>query len=805
MSENSGRSETFPIVAIGASAGGLNALECFVGELPRGFGFAVVFVQHLSTKHKNLLADLVAKRRPDLDVVEITDGLKLLPSKIFICPPGKDVSIREGVFCVATPAKEHLHFQIDEFLTSLAAEARERSVAVIFSGSGVDGARGICSIKEAGGTVFVQEPETAEFPSMPAAAIKTGLADEVLPPTEIALEILRLQETALAVSEKDITPAQFEAIFRQVREKTGYSFVHYKKSVVGRRVRRRMYLHGLTSVQEYIEMLSQKDSEPTGLATDLMIGVTSFFRDRLAWKALRSEVVSKIAAEESDVPVRVWTPASATGEEAFSIAMMLRYELDLAGRKRAVQVFATDLNDAALEKAREGKYPGSISADVPPEYIKKFFTYTEDSLSAVVNKEIRESVVFARQDLLTDPPFSKLDLIICRNFLIYLEPDTQEKCIELFHYAVKPGGYLFLGNAETPGRKSLLFKPLTHKKCRIYQRMETEAPSRLSLTVPFAAERAPAALSRPMIERQQSVAEFVQQSLLEESGPPAVAIDQRYDIVYNNGPTNRYLRLPRGAPTHNLLELLPENLGVRIRGAIYRTSQQEKPVSIRAIILSDDGKKRQVNLRVSRLRDNLYLIVFREKGVLAENAEIAALEAAVDETAVRQLESELSASRAELQHSIEQLKSLNEEMQSSNEELQAANEELETSREELQSLNEELTTVNSQLQSKIEEQEETNNDLSNFLSSTSIPTIFLDLQSRIKRFTPAMSRLVKLISADVGRPIADLSQENLGPDLMTDVLAVLENLVPIAKEIAIKEYWYIRGTLPYRTADNRIE
>lgn len=800
---------SFPIVAVGASAGGLTSLQCFLSILPKKFGFAVVFMQHLSPKHKSLLPELLRNRRPGLDINEISDGMKVLPGKLYLCPPGKEIKIMKTVFQVSDPSGEHFHLPIDEFFSSLAEEAGERAIAVIFSGAGTDGARGVQAIRNAGGTVFVQDPETAEFPAMPAAAIGTGQADGVLPPDDIAREILKIYGSGTVAAVEDvISPEEFNAFYRVIQEKTGLRFEHYKKSVVGRRIRRRMFLRGVSSVADYIKILNDRDAETAALASDLMIGVTSFFRDRLAWKALKTGVIRKLTALDEDSPVRVWCPACATGEEAYSIAMMLQEEFDLAGRKRDVQVFATDVSEQALEKAREGKYPGSIAADVAPEYMRRFFTCSDDGLSVIIGKETRERVIFAKQDLLTDPPFSKLDLVICRNLLIYLEPVAQEKCLALFHYALKGGGYLFLGNAESVGRNKALFRSLSHKKCRIYQKVDTGSPSRLSLTVPFASERATAVPPRhtPPAEWCMSAIEIVQETLLGEFAPAAVAIDQGYDILYHNGPTNRYLRQPRGAPTQNFLELLPDSLRNRVRGAIYRATQESRPVSIRTSINGDDEKKRQVTLRISTLRENLFLVVFREKGGIPEQAVAVAAEVAgVDETAVRQLEGELAATRAELQTNIEQLKSLNEELQSSNEELQAANEELETSREELQSLNEELITVNSQLQSKVEEQEETNNDLNNFLASTNIPTIFLDHQFRVKRFTPAMSRLIKLIPSDVSRPIIDMSQEGLGPELIADAQAVLEQLAPVKKEMAINGTWYVRTALPYRTSDDRIE
>jgi chemotaxis methyl-accepting protein methylase/signal transduction histidine kinase/PAS domain-containing protein len=802
---------SFPIVAIGASAGGLYSLECFLAELPREFGFTVVFVQHLSSKHKSILPELLRTRRPDLEITDMSDGLPVEPGKIFLSPPGAEIGLRKGTFVLTASPKEHFHLPIDEFLVSLAEESGETAVAVIFSGAGTDGARGLKAVKSMGGTVYVQDPATAEFPSMPQAAISAVEVDGVLRPGEIAREILKMQETGAAATKRDslMTPAELEAFSRLVYERTGYRFNHYKRSVVSRGVRRRMVLRGAESLRDYLEILEENDSEANMLASDLMIGVTSFFRDRLAWKALKIGVIRKLAAENRDAPMRVWAPASATGEEAYSIAMMLHRELGLSGRKREIQVFATDVNDRALERAREGKYPASIAADVPPDYLKAYFTGSEDGLSVSVSKEIREHVAFAKQDLLADPPFSRLDLVICRNFLIYLEPAAQEKCIALFHYALSDGGYLFLGNAESPGRKSALFKSLGHKKCRVYQKVADRA-AKTPLAVPFASERASSFPSRPGTELKQSVTAFIQETLLENYAPAAVAINQHYDILYHNGPTNRYLSQPRGGPTRNLIELLPENVRSRLRGACYRVNREAKPVSLRISVAGYDQRRRPVTLRISKLKEDLFLIVFREmtvkKGAPGEQAQpVEATVASDEEAAVRQLEGELAATRQDLQNNVEQLRGLNEELQASNEELQAANEELETSREELQSLNEEMIIVNAQLQSKIEEQEETNNDLNNFLTSTNIPTVFLDCRFRVKRFTPAMSRLITLIPADMGRPITDMSQENLGPELIADAKAVLDHLAPVRKEIEVNGACYVRAALPYRTQDNRIE
>ncbi len=795
----------FPIVAIGASAGGMSPLERFLSALPKKFGFALVFMQHLSPRHRSLLPELLRSKAKGLEVEEIWDGLNVHPGILYVCPPAQEVRLQAGIFRVASRSRAHIHLPIDELLVSLSEDAPERTIAVIFSGAGTDGARGVQAVRAKGGTVFVQDPASAEYPDMPLAAINTGHIDGVLSPEDIAEEILKLYASGMANLSADdlMAPAHFDSLYRVISERTGYLFSHYKRNVVARRVRRRMYLHGVSSVDAYLNLLAKKDQEASQLVSDLLIGVTSFFRDRLAWKALHLEVTRKLIAGEDESPIRVWTPGCATGEEAYSVAMLLQYELDLAGKKREIQVFATDVNDRALERAREGTYPPTIAADLPPEYLQKFFTRGDDGLSVTVNKEIRQQVVFAKQNLLTDPPFSRLDLVICRNLLIYLDPEAQEKCIALFHYALNQGGYLFLGNAESPGRGNALFASLAHKKCRIYRKGESGRSMRMPLSIPFAAERS-APTQRPAPEHRPSITQFIQEALLEEHAPVAVAINQNHEILYHNGPTNRYLRQPRGTPTQNLLELIPKKLRNRMRGALYRAAHEQEPVTIRTSIITDERKK-QLFIRISTLQENLFLITFREKGASPEEPDAFSSETAAIETVVRQLESELSATRDDLQSYIEELKSVNEELESSNEELQAANEELEASRDERQSLNEELTTVNAQLQVKIEEQEETNNDLSNFLTSTNIPTIFLDDRFRVKRFTPAMSKLISLIPADEGRSIMDMSRENLGPGLLAEARSVLDSLVPIRKELSINDASYVRTILPYRTGDNRIE
>jgi PAS domain S-box-containing protein len=794
----------FPIVAIGASAGGFEALERFLSALPENFDLALVFIQRFSPKHRGLIPQLLlTSGKPGLVIEDASDGLEVCPGRLYLCPPAAAVTIGQGVFRVSPRDDDRRHHPVDEFLESLAADMGERSIAVILSGSGSDGARGVLAIRAAGGTVFVQDPATAENGEMPMAAIDTGQMDGVLPPGEIAAEIVKLHSLGMVTAFPDAAVEQgdLEVFLRILYEKTGYRFDHYKASVIGRRIRRRMYLHDTMSAHDYLEILATGEGEAGQLASDLMIGVTSFFRDRPAWDALREDVAARLVAREDDSPIRVWCAACATGEEAYSIAMLLHEEAGLSGARKEIQVFATDVNENALERAREGTYPAAVSADMPPGYMEKFFVEPRGNLVSI-SKEIREHVLFAKHDILSDPPFSRIDLVICRNLLIYLEQAAQEKCISLFHYGLKKGGHLFLGGAESPGGSTRLFVPLPHRKCRLYQRADSSVLTKTLL--------APLPVSRPSTlrirqapaEGRRSTIQLVHEALLDEFTPPAVAVDGDYAILFHSGPTYRYLRDPGGATTGNLVGLLPETAAGRVKRAFGRAAA-EKKVSVDVMMPTDDGKKKRVSIGISKLPGDIFLVVFREKVAASRKQAPGDVR---EEPAVDQLEHELSVTRGELRRHMEQIRNVNEELRSSNEEFQAANEELETSREELQSVNEELTSLNAQLQRKIAEEEQANNDLANFIASTAIPTVFLDESMRIKRFTPAMAKLVDMSQGDVGKPLSDLANgERLGSELLFDARAVLDDLVPKKRTFGAGSSWYIRTILPYRTSDNRIE
>jgi two-component system CheB/CheR fusion protein len=796
------------VVAIGASAGGLQAFESFLTELPVNFDFIVIFIQHLLSTHKSLMPDILSNQRPDLEFVEISEGLAFLPGKIYMCPVSTAVTVQDGTFSLLTLVKEREHFPIDESFVSLADCVDDGLIGVILSGAGTDGVRGIQAMKESGGIVLAQEPSTAEFSGMPIAAISTGLVDRILSPSEIASQILKIGSSNMEslIEGTLIGDASFEPIFRLLYERTGNIFNHYKKNVVARRIKRRMNLNGISSTNAYLEILAAKSSEAEMLASDLMIGVTSFFRDRIVWKILESDVIRQFAMTHDDGPVRIWIPACATGEEAYSIAMLMQEELDRTGRKLEVQIFASDINERALELARTGKYPGSVTVNIPSEFLKKFCMQSADGQRVAINSALRQRVVFARHDILNDPPFSRMDLIICRNVLIYFEPQAQDKCISLFHYALKDGGYLFLGNAESVGNNRALFETAGHKKNCIYKRIKGDTHLKRPMLGPFSTRQVERGnLQLNISEQGRSITELAQRALIDECDMSAVAINTNYEILYFSGPMNRYLRNPEGAPTQNILDLLPENLRGRIRGSLYRVIHGEKPVTVRVTLIDNAGRTKNLTLRLLKVKENLFLVTFREKKGLQKSEEAPLDLSPLNETAVHQLETELCATRDDLQSHIQQLESLSEELQSSNEELQASNEEMVTSREELQSLNEELLTVNAQLQANIAEKEETNNDLNNFIASADIPTLFLSRSLKIRRFSPAMSKVIPLLPADVGRPVVDMSLDRLGPYLIDDITEVLGSLKPVKKEMSLESVWYVRSVLPYKTADNRVE
>jgi two-component system CheB/CheR fusion protein len=809
---------------MGASAGGLDAFTRFFRTMPPDNGMAFVVIQHLDPTHESLTAELLGKHTT-MPVRQVAGDTTVERDHVYVIPPNRDLSIGRGILRLTTPAERRLmRHPIDFFFRTLAADQQERAIGIVFSGSGADGTLGLKEIKTVGGMALVQDPTTAQHDGMPRSAIAADAADHVLTVEKMPQVLLQyVQHPYVAVAREARDPEKagsddVTGILALVRARLHFDFGAYKPATIVRRIRRRMGLRHVERLPHYLQLLRSDPGELKALFNDLLIGVTRFFRDPEAWHYLEEKLLPSLLRErEAGAPLRVWVAGCGTGEEAYSLGMLLIEQSQAAQWNGPIQVFASDVDKEALDVARAGIYPESIAADVPSGRLRRFFL--KDGSHYRVSKELRETIIFAEQNLIADPPFSKLDLISCRNLLIYLNPDVQKRVIALLHFALAEGGYLFLGSAESIGSAEDLFDTVT-KRWRIYRRI---GPTRYdALAMPAAAARAPIrepGAAPPVLPHADRLLARVQQHLLERYARAGVVINRRYGVLLFVGRTDRYLTQPAGAPTDDLLTLLREGLQTRLRALVRQVITDHEPQTVTVRMRRDDAWHRvQVTVEPLALAgetEGLLLISFvdeeAKRGAEPEAASLTTTER--DDSLIRQLEAELKASREDLHGTVEEmeaaneeLKAANEEVMSVNEELQSTNEELETSKEELQSLNEELTTVNAQLQSKVDELGHTNNDLDNLLTSTNIATIFLDSQLRIRRFTTAATKLFALIPSDVGRPLADITQTSTDPALLTDASTVLKTLVPLQAEVATREgRWYMRQVLPYRTQDNRIE
>jgi chemotaxis methyl-accepting protein methylase len=815
----------FPIIGIGASAGGLEALEQFLGHVPAGCGMAFVIVQHLDPTRKGIMSQLL-QRATNMRVTQVKDGTQVQPDCVYVIPPNKDLSILHGVLHLLAPsAPRGLRLPIDFFFRSLAQDQQERSIGVILSGMGSDGTLGLRAIKENAGVVLVQEPATAKFDSMPRSAIDAGLADIVAPVDELPGKILTyLQRTPLiarteAVLE-DKTQSALEKAVILLRTHTGTDFSCYKRNTLYRRIERRMGIHQISKMAAYVRFLQENSQELDLLFKELLIGVTNFFRDPAAWEHLHTEVIPKLLA--SRLPgqaLRAWVPGCSTGEEAYSLAIVLKEAVEALKPKGnfTIQVFATDLDRDAIDHARQGVFPANITADVSEERLKRFFTKEERGYR--VRKEIREMVIFAPQNLIMDPPFTKLDILSCRNLLIYLTAEVQKKLIPLFHYSLTPGGILFLGSAETIGDSTSLFAPLGGKS-RLFRRTETVLrpepvvfPSAFSVTPPGATE------TRPASKPPGSLQTLADQLVLQHYAPPAVLTNEAGDIFYVSGRTGKYLEPAAGKANWNIFAMAREGLRYELVRA-FPEALRQKSVTLRGIKVGTNGGMQCVDVTVQRLDEagplqGLVMIVFTDVATAPVAAQAAgqASKHPVRSPRLAELEQELlrvrgeaRATHEEMQTSQEELRSANEELQSTNEELQSTNEELTTSKEEMQSMNEELQTVNTELQAKVDELSRTSSDMKNLLDSTDIATLFLDKDLNVRRFTPQATKIIKLIATDTGRPITDLASELSYPELAADAREVLRKLAAVEKPISARDgRWFTVRIMPYRTLDDRID
>ncbi|GAB3573452.1 CheR family methyltransferase [Hymenobacter daeguensis] len=822
--------DRFPVVALGGSAGALAAFEQFFLNMPPDSGMAFVVISHLAPDQPSELAQ-VLQHFTAMPVREATDGLRVRPDHVYVGPPNRDMSILHGMLLLFAPTQAPgRRLPIDFFFQSLAKDARERAVCVVCSGLGTDGTLGLKMVMENFGMVMVQTPETAEFDAMPRSALATEFVDYVLPAEQLPARLREYVRHPASrprreEAESAARPAHaLQKIFHLIRAQTGHDFSFYKRNTVFRRIERRMNSHQIREFTHYVRYLQENPAEVEALFKELLIGVTKFFRDREAFEHLRHRLLPLMRLKPADSTVRVWAPGCSTGEEAYSLAMTLLECLDGVERTKylKLQLFATDINPDGIEFARVGLYADNVVPDVEPERLRRFFTKTGEGYR--IRKEVRDVVVFAVHDLNKDAPFTKLDLLVCRNLLIYLSAELQKNLIPVFHYALNPGGLLFLGPSENLTGFQDLFQPLD-VKWKLSRRTDTPSSlSRLanfpfSLTRPHA-QPSPASASGPMApnssRKEGTFATLVQRVLLRQYTPPAVVINPKGEILYVNGRTGRFLEPAPGLGAMNIFDMAREELNYELSETVHKAIVGRHDVVTDNVKLRLDTGVQLLRLTVKVLEESeqlagLLLVVFEEQPT-SRRLRLGRASAPAPDATVQALEKELQYTKhrlqttiEEMESSVEELKSTNEELQSANEELQSTNEETMTNKEEMQSLNEELMTLNMQYLSKTEELSQAANDMKNLLDATEIATIFLDNDMVIKRFTPPVHRIVSLLPGDVGRPITHFAHTLRHESLAQDVQQVLDRLVTVAANIQTTQgEWYAMRILPYRTLDNYI-
>jgi len=809
-----------PIVGIGASAGGLEALEQFLSHVPDHSGMAFVVIQHLDPNYKGLMPELL-QRITKMKVAQAVEHMPVEADCVYVIPPNKDLSILHGALHLLDPvAPRGLRLPIDYFFRALAEDQHERAIGVILSGMGSDGTLGLRAIKEKAGLVLVQTPASAQFDGMPRSAIDKGLADIIAPAEELPDKIVSYLRHLPCVDHSEAEPilepkprSALEEVVTLLRVRTGNDFALYKKNTILRRVERRMGLHQIDDMRVYARYLRENPQELDLLFKELLIGVTSFFRDPSVWEHMKTAAIpALLAAYPGGKDLRAWVPACSTGEEAYTLAIVFKetlQQLKLQGRF-TLQIFATDLDENAIDQARKGSYPGNIAVDVSPERLTRFFVCEENGYQ--VNKEIRETVIFAPQNIITDPPFTKLDILCCRNLLIYLGPELQKKLLPLFHYALVRRGCLLLGNAESVGGFTDLFTPIDNQS-RIYLRTDKSLPVvEVDFPKKDVAITAAARKESKVIGPPANLQTLVEQFLLENFAPAAVLINADGDILYISGRTGKYLEPAAGKANWNIHAMAREGLRHGLAMGLKKVLRQPETVHVSGVTIGSNGGKQAVNLTIQAIDKpealrGMLAVVFTEvqkAGKSSTRKQQAENEPLLAE--LHQAREELQTLREEMQTSQEELKSSNEELQSTNEELQSTNEELMTSKEEMQSMNEELQTVNTELQSKVDELSRVNNDMNNLLNSMEIATVFLDNALHIRRFTNHATHLFKLIAGDIGRPLSDIATDLDYPQLHHDAQEVLRTLVFTQKQITTRDgRWYKVRIMPYRTQDNVID
>ena len=817
--------DRFPIVGIGASAGGLQAFEAFFTAMPADSGMAFVLISHLDPTHISLLPELIQKKT-QMTVHLITDGVTIQPNRVYVIPPNKDLAISNGVLhLMDLPHPRGFNLPIDSFFKSLAQDQGPDAVGIILSGTGSDGSLGIRQIKGELGMVMVQDEDSAKYAGMPGNAIATGLVDYVLPVDKMPEALVKYTRHAFVKPRDRITKGEkqiqtaLHKIYILLKTHTNHDFSLYKKNTIIRRVERRMHVHQIDNIQDYQTYLTRSEREILLLFKDLLIGVTSFFRDPDAFAVLKEKYLPELLADKPEgAVIRIWVTGCSTGEEAYSMAILMHECMEKMNRHFNVQIFATDIDPDAINTARSGLYPLSISTDLTAERLKQFFT--KEEIHYRVKKSIREMLVFALQDLIKDPPFTKLDIITCRNLLIYLEPKLQKKLFPVFHYSLMPYGLLFIGSSESLPQETPLFE-MCDRKWKIFKRQpgRSTPSSVLDLPVSAPSEEPRAIKTLEAVKRTENINNFrLVETILQESGaPPCVIIDEKLNIVYIHGRTGKYLEPAAGIACFNILDMARPSLKTVLASAVRKAASTKQEVVRKGVDVADNGSAVTIDLTVKPVLtygalQGMLMIVFNDAkkatpkstrprpGKIQKNDTISRLEQELQYT-----KENLQSTIEELETANEELQSTNEELQSTNEELQSTNEEMETSKEELQSLNEEAATVNAQLQSRLDELSDANDDMKNLLNATQIGTIFLDMDMNIKRFTDRVIRLIPLTMSDIGRPVSHFATQLKEFHIVDHARQILKDLVPREFEVESRDGKVFRTRfMPYRTMQNVI-
>jgi two-component system CheB/CheR fusion protein len=813
----------FCIVGMGSSAGGLEAFEQFFRNVPTKMGLAFVLVSHLDPDYPSMLTEIL-QRTTSMPVIEAQDQMKVMADCVYTIPPNCEMTLYHGLLQLSVPELPRGHrMPIDAFLRSLAEDQGEKAIGIILSGTGTDGTLGLRAIQGAGGVTFVQDPATAKYDGMPVSAIQSGSATYVLPVESMPEQLLGIHRSQIAYRadpQSSGTTGSMNRILMLLRSATGHDFSLYKKRAIIRRIERRMLQHNIESLEVYTRYLKENPPEAQLLFKELLINVTSFFRDPEAFAALRKTILLQLLADKPPgSTIRIWVAGCATGEEAYSVAILLQEIMEEGHYGYTMQIYGTDIDDDAIAVARAGHYPANIVQDVSPERLNRFFIKENDGYR--IKKSIREMVVFAIQNVIKDPPFTRIDLLCCRNLMIYLEPELQNRVIPTFHYALKPGGVLCLSPSESIFNHVDLFTPLD-RKWKLYQATPSIASKRMILSRGLSGmNEVPMSESDDTVKKSEDLnfAELAKKMLLQSYTPAAVVTDLKGDILYIHGDTGHYLRPPPGQATLNIVEMAREELQLEMRNAIQNAVTHSVPTQSRELCIKGDyGRAVRIGVRplptVERADPGLLLVSFQDVACPeAERPGKGKRKARpAEQLRIEELERELAYTKENLQAIIEEqqasneeLKSTNEELEATNEELQSTNEELETSKEELQSVNEEMITVNAELQSNIEKLSGIQNDMKNLLDNINVGTIFLDEELKIKRFTREATKIYRLILTDVGRPLGDI-KSSIDNDLLSEAQEVIDSLIPREREVRTADNsWYLVRIQPYRTLENSIE